>query len=257
MKNVLKGLILFVSIICAYGSVIAQDVAVYKDKEPAWIDPAQMVAAIEPAFQAKGIDYKVVKAPELVTYMKANKTGIVIMTTGIAPSDIFKNQGDKDLVNTWLKDGGVMFWTGDWPFYYFDAPANCPAAAGEISVFGVTITAGPGSINMIPTEVGEKLMPSLKEHTSQRPIMLGTLESNKFNYESYADDGKTYADPIALQTAKMTGWFVNFHTWPENEDLKTIAIQMGELIINRFLLSKAVDSSGKLPVTWGDIKDQR
>lgn len=36
--------------------------------------------------------------------MNANKEGIVIMTTGIAPGDIFKNQGNKDLAVKWLTE---------------------------------------------------------------------------------------------------------------------------------------------------------
>lgn len=136
-------------IVC--NSLIAQDVAIYNDKSPAWIDPAVMVPAAQKALDAKKITCEVVNAADLVTYMNANKTGIVIMATGIAPGEIFKNQGNKDLVNQWLTGGGIMLWTGDWPFYYFDAPANCPGSAGETSVFGVIVTASTGSTNMIPT----------------------------------------------------------------------------------------------------------
>ena len=241
-------------IVC--NSLIAQDVAIYNDKSPACIDPAQMAPAAQKALDEKKITYEVVNAADLVTYMNANKTGVVIMATGIAPGEIFKNQGDKDLVRQWLTGGGIMLWTGDWPFYYFDAPANCPGSAGETSVFGVIVTASTGSTNMTPTDLGKKLIPSIKEHTSQRPIMLKTLDSNKFNFESYADDGATYADPIAIQAPKMKGWFVNMHTWPEGGDtLDQVAKEMAEVIKNRFLVApKAVDKMGKLTTTWGDVK---
>ena len=236
-------------------SLIAQEVAIYNDKSPAWIDPVAMVLAAQKALDAKSIKNNVVNAADLVTYMNANKTGVVIMATGIAPGEIFKNQGDKDLVRQWLTGGGIMLWTGDWPFYYWDVPANCPAAAGETSVFGVVVTAGTGSTNMTPTDLGKKLIPSIKEHTSQRPIMLKTLDSNKFNFESYADDGATYADPIAIQAPKMKGWFVNMHTWPENEALDQVGKEMAEVIKNRFLVApKAVGMIGKLTTTWGDMK---
>jgi hypothetical protein len=239
-------------IVC--NNLIAQDVAIYNDKSPACIDPAQMVPAAQKALDAKSIKNNVVNAADLVTYMNANKTGIVLMATGIAPSEIFKNQGNKDLVNQWLTGGGIMVWAGDWPFYYWDTPANCPAAAGETSVFGVVVTAGTVSA-MTPTDLGKKLIPSIKEHTSQRPIMLKTLDTNKFNFESYADDGATYADPIAIQAPKMKGWFVNIHTWPENEAYDQVAKEIAELIKNRFLVApKAVDKMGKLATTWGDVK---
>jgi hypothetical protein len=257
MKSaILKSLLVFTcfAFFILSFNLLAQDVVIYNDKSPACIDPALMAPAAQKALDAKGIKSSVVKAADLVTYMNANKTGIVIMVTGIAPSEIFKNQGDKDLVRQWLIDGGIMFWTGDWPFYYFDAPANCPGTAGEVSVFGVTITASVASTNMIPTDLGKKLIPSIKEHTSQRPTLLKTLDSNKFIYESYADDGATYADPIAFQTPKMKGWFVKMHTWPENEPLDQVGKEMAELIKNKFLVSKAVNKMGKLTTTWGDVK---
>lgn len=243
-------------IICS--NLLALEVAVYYDasKGNAWINPAQFTPAIEAEFKAKGIPYQVVSAKELEAYMKANKQGIAIMTMGIAPGEIFKNQGEKDLVRTWLFDGGVMFWSGDWPFYYWDAPANCPAGAGEVSVFGVTFTqgAGPPGAAMTPTDIGKKMIPSMKDHPSSRPVSLAILNNNKFEFESYADD-KSRADPIALRAPKMNGWFVNFYTWPENVELKQVSKEMAELLENRFMTAKkAVDISGKLTNTWGKIK---
>jgi hypothetical protein len=240
------------SLVC--GVLLAQEVAVYNDKSPAWIDPVLMVASIDKVFPKFGVPYKVVKAPELETYMKANATGIVIIATGIAPGEIFKNQGNKDLVHTWLFDGGTLFWTGDWPFYYWDAPANCPGTAGETSVFGNIITGSAASVKLDPTDKGKQLIPSIKQHTANRPILLATLKSNDYEYESYAEDG-TNADPISLRAPKMKGWFVNMHTWPENETTDEIATQMAELLKNKFLAKKiAVSEMGKLTSTWGNIK---
>lgn len=257
-KLTLASLFLIFLLAITYNDLFALEVAIYNDKQSAWIDPVQMTLSAQKALEAKGIPFKVVKAPDLVTYMNANKEGIVIMTTGIAPGEIFKNQGDKDLVVKWLTDGGIMLWTGDWPFYYWDAPANCPGAAGEVSVFGVTFTQGlgPPGQKMEPTELGKKLIPSIKTHLSSRPVSLATLMNNKFDYESYADNG-SFADPIALRTSKMKGWFVNIHTWPENETLDEVAKQMAELITNRFMIVKPVNVKDKLVTAWGDIKSDR
>jgi hypothetical protein len=207
--------------------------------------------------KAKNIDCSIVDTEALVTYMEANREGIVIMTSGIAPGEIFKNQGDKDLVNEWLFGGGIMFWTGDWPFYYWDAPANLAAAAGEASVFGVTMTQGtgpPGQM-MTPTNIGKELIPSIEEHPSSRAVSLAILETNGFEYESYADNGSN-ADPIAFQARDMEGWFVNMHTWPEDETLEHVGLEMAELVENRFLVDRAVESTGKLAATWGSVKEQ-
>ena len=212
-----------------------------------------MAPAVEAALAAENIEGKIANAQELVTYMEANAEGIVIMTTGIAPGEIFQNKGDQDLVHTWLFDGGVMLWTGDWPFYYWDVPANCPAAAGEVSVFGVTVTQSADGTAMVPTDIGMELIPSIEEHLSSRPVSLAILESNKFEYESYADNG-SLADPIAFQAPKMEGWFVNIHTWPDAGALEQAALEMAELLQNRFLVGKAVESRDKLSTTWGNIR---
>ena len=235
--------------------LLAQEVAIYKDKSDAWIDSGQMAPAAQKALDAKGIKNNLVNAADLVTYMNANKTGIVIIATGLAPSEIFTNQAGKDPVRQWLIDGGVLIWTGDWPFYYWDVTANLSGAAGEIAVFGVTITSGTVS-TMEPTVLGKKLIPSIKEHTANRPIILATLKNNKFNYESYADNG-ALADPIALQTSQMKGWFVNMHTWPviAEETYDQLGKQMAEIIKNRFLVApKTVEKAGKLTTSWGDLK---
>lgn len=261
MKNIMTALALVSLSLIVYlfvcSSLFAQEVAVYYDqaKGNAWIDPGQLVPAIEKAFKAKGIKYSITDAETLAAYMGANKEGIVVMTMGIAPAEIFKNQGEKDLVRQWLFDGGVMFWTGDWPFYYWDTPANCPAAQGEVSVFGASVTqsSGPPGAAMEPTELGKKLIPSIKASPSSRPVSLALLNSSRFEFESYSDN-KSVADPIAFRAPKMNGWFVNFHTWPENITLDQVAVEMAELILNRFQVTKAVDNTGKLSTRWGGIK---
>ena len=146
-----------------------------------------------------------------------------------------------------------MFWTGDWPFYYWDDVANCPAAAGEVSVFGVTVTQSADGTFMEPTDTGKELIPSIVEHLSSRPVSLATLENNRFEYESYADNG-SLADPIAFQAPKMEGWFVNMHTWPDGAALDQAALEMAELLKNKFLVDRAVESMGKLATTWGRIR---
>jgi hypothetical protein len=259
MTNMIaKLIVLCMSLIIAFlacGNVWSQEVAVYYDpsKGPAWIDPAVMAPAVEAALAAENIEGAIVNADELVTYMEANQEGIVIMTTGVAPGEIFQNKGEDDLVHTWLFDGGVMFWTGDWPFYYWDAPANNVGAAGELSVFGVTVTQGADGTAMEPTDIGMELMPSIKEHLSSRPVSLAILESNDFEYESYADNGNL-ADPIAFQAPDMEGWFVNAHTWPEGETLEQVATEMAELVKSRFLVNRVVESIGKLATPWGSVR---
>jgi hypothetical protein len=232
-----------------------EEISIYYDpaKGNAWIDPARMAPAVEAALTDQKIPCSIMDTTALVDYMNANAEGIVIMTSGIAPGEIFKSQGDKDLAHKWMFDGGIMFWTGDWPFYYWDVPANCPGAGGEASVFGVTVTQGADNTLVKPTALGKELIPSIEEHLSCRPVSIAILESNDFVYESYADNGDL-ADPIALQAEDMKGWFVNTYTWPDDESYEDIALAISELLENRFFVDLPVENKDKLADTWAEIK---
>ena len=115
-------------------------------------------------------------------------------------------------------------------------------------------------VTVEPTELCLKYIPSLQdEWTTDRPVGLGVLEANDFEFESYADDGAN-ADPIAYRTDDMDGWFINFHTtccnatFPPNEQ---IAKEYAELISNRFASDEQLESVepvDKLSVTWGQLK---
>lgn len=245
-------------LLCGNIQAATMEVSIYYDpsKGNAWIDPAQVAPAVENALKDKKIQCSIMNTKALVDYMNANPEGIVIMTSGIAPGEIFKSQGDKDLVHKWLFAGGIMFWTGDWPFYYWDVPANCPGAGGEASVFGVTMTQGADGTKVKSTAKGKELIPSInKEHLSSRPVSIAILDARKFVYESYADNGNL-ADPIAFQAEEMKGWFVNIHTWPEGIITKEqVALEMAELLENRFLIDQDVEAKDKLAATWGLIKN--
>ena len=242
-------------LLCINLHAAVEEISIYYDpaKGNAWIDPVRMAPAVEDALTDKKMPCSIMDTTALVDYMNANAEGIVIMTSGIAPGEIFKSQGDKDLVHKWLFDGGIMFWSGDWPFYYWDVPANCPGGGGEASVFGVTVTQGADGTVVKPTALGKELIPSIEEHISCRPVSIAILESNDFVYESYADNGNL-ADPIALQAEDMKGWFVNTYTWPDDESYEDIALRISELLENRFFIDLPVENKDKLAATWGEIK---
>ena len=248
----------FISLLlCSNLHAAVEEISIYYDpaKGNAWIDPVKMAPAVEEALTDKKLPCSIMDTTALVDYMNANAEGIVIMTSGIAPGEIFKGQGDKNLVHKWLFDGGIMFWSGDWPFYYWDVPANCPGAGGEASVFGVTMTQGADGTKVKSTDKGKELIPSIKkEHLSSRPVSIAILESNDFEYESYADNGNL-ADPIAFQAEEMKGWFVNIHTWLEGEiTFEQAALEISELLENRFFIDLPVENKDKLAATWGVIK---
>ncbi len=211
----------------------------------------------------KKLTAEIVDADGLVEYMDANPKGIYIITQGNTPETIFQNKGKEDPIYSWLRDGGIGGFIGDYPFYYYwDFGANNRVeitGAGQRSVFGFQVTNG-NTASVSPTDLGKEYMPSLKKWTSNRPAGLNVLEQNNFEFESYADDG-TNADPIAYRTEDMKGWFINFHTSccgtqiPGNEQ---IATEYAELISNRFAPeSQSVDPTGKTSVVWGQLKSLR
>lgn len=258
----LVGILVLVVMSSAFG----QDVAVFYDETVenggglAVPNPMQLAELIVDELADKKLTAEIVDSDRLAEYMEASPQGIYIITQGNTPGTIFKNQGKKDLVYSWLRDGGIGGFIGDYAFYYYwDKGARVTAAgAGQQSVFGATVTNGTVS-SVTPTDLGKEYIPSLKKWTSNRPSGLGVLKQNDFEYESYADDG-TNADPIAYRTEDMKGWFINFHTSccgtaiPPNAQ---IAKEYAELISNRFAAARPVNPAGKISAVWARMKSLR
>ena len=244
-------------------STFAQDVAIFYDAsvQTLGVNNAQEFAdLLVKELESKKITAKIVDSDGLAKYMKENQPGIYLVTQGCTPGTIFKNQGKKDLVYSWLREGGIGGFVGDYAFYYYwDKGARITAAAaGQVSVFGATVTNGTVT-QVAPTELGKKYIPSLKKWTSNRPAGLAVLQANNFEFESYADNGVN-ADPIAYRTEDMKGWFINFHTSccgtaiPANAQM---AKEYADLIKNRFIeevKGESVEISGKVSVVWGRLK---
>jgi len=259
----MKGVLLLTTILFLFlvNSVFAQDVAIMYDPALPTLgvnDAAGFAQLLVGELRAKGLSAEVVDSQGLVAYMEANPTGIMLVCQGIMPGTIFQSQGEDDLIYTWLREGGIGGFVGDYPFYYWDNTNNAPAGGGQQSVFGVTVT-NANTANVSPTELGEQYIPSLQdEWTTNRPVGLSALMGGGFEFESYADDG-TNADPIAYQTEDMEGWFINFHTSccgtaiPGNDQMAT---EYAELIDNRFAedLDRAVKPNGKISTLWGRLK---
>ena len=127
-----------------------QDVAVFYDAAVengnglSVPNPLQLAEMIVDELDKKKLTAEIVDSDELVEYMEANPQGIYIITQGNTPGTIFKNQGKKDLIHSWLREGGIGGFIGDYAFYYYwDKGARVTAAgAGQQSVFGATVTNG-------------------------------------------------------------------------------------------------------------------
>ena len=259
----MKGALILTIVLCLFlvNSIFAQDVAIMYDATLPTLGingGAAFADLLVGELRGKGLSAEIVDSVGLAEYMEANPTGIMLVCQGIMPGTIFQGKGEDDLIYSWLREGGIGGFAGDYPFYYWDTTNNAPGGAGQQGVFGVTLTNGT-TANVSPTELGEQYIPSLQdEWTTNRPVGLSTLMGGGFEFESYADDG-TNADPIAYQAADMEGWFINFHTSccgtvvPGNDQMAT---EYAELIDNRFAgdIEKSVDPTGNSITTWAKIK---
>lgn len=270
MKRIVCFVSIFVFLFTSYS--FGQDVAVVYDakiENGAGLGIAGGVAGakgLADLIIEKLIDHKVsaeiVDAEALVEYMDNNPNGIFILTQGNTPDTIFQNKGKEDLIYSWLREGGIGGFIGDYPLYYywnFNTGARVTAAgAGQQKIFGVTVTNG-NVASVSPTDLGKEFIPSLGKWTSNRPVGLAALRNNNFEFESYADDGNN-SDPVAYRTEDMEGWFINFHTSccgtqiPDNEQ---VATEYAELISNRFAVDLSVDPKDKISVIWGQLKSVR
>lgn len=208
----------------------------------------------------KNLNAEIVDANGLIEYMNANPTGIYVLTQGNTPDTIFQNKGEEDPIYSWLREGGIGGFIGDYPFYYYwdFGVSNRVTAegAGQQKIFGVTVTNG-NAVTVSPTDLGKEYIPSLKSWLTNRPVGISVLENNNFEFESYADDGAN-ADPVAYRTEDMKGWFINFHTsccGTAIPPFDQIATSYAELIANRFAPeSQSVDPKRKVSVVWGELK---
>ena len=253
------------------GYTYAQDVAVVYDAAlengnvlgTAGLKGKDLADLIINELSDKKLNAEIVDADGLIKYMNANPTGIYVLTQGNTPDTIFQNKGEDDPVYSWLREGGIGGFIGDYPFYYFwNFGTNSrvtAAGAGQQKIFGVTVT-NANTATVSPTDLGKQYIPSLKNWTTNRPVGISVLEQNNFEFESYADDGAN-ADPVAYRTEDMKGWFINFHTsccGTAIPPFEQIAASYAELIANRFAPeSQAVDPTGKISVVWGQLKSLR
>ena len=90
------------------GYTFGQDVAVFYDAAVenggglAVPNPKQLAEMMVEELEAKKLTAEIVDSDELAAYMKANPQGIYIITQGNTPGTIFKKEGKKDLVYTYV-----------------------------------------------------------------------------------------------------------------------------------------------------------
>jgi len=150
-----------------------------------------------------GVSSEVVDAEALARIVEdllnASDT-IIIMAHDVAPWTIW-NGSQNSPIESWIKAGGIITWSGDWEFYYIGYPDGSKAHfdGTESIVFRRSITSDTNVI-VEPTELGFKILPSMDNFISLRPADASKLHG--LQYEVYGErsvDEVTFYDPILIK----------------------------------------------------------
>lgn len=198
----------------------------------------------------------------------------IIWLNGCVPSTLypFPNlKPDGSVIENFLNGGNMVINVGDW-FGYVSYEGggrkteNGPSGAANILNLSSAIIYSADNTKMITTADGKKYLPSLKDSCiSYRPIALAQVVSPwevSAVFASITGDEKANgADPVVIHNTK-TGAYVAFINqsagggppgWLDDRG-KTCS----EFILNWVVPTvnlKAVDPTGKLAGTWGNVKD--
>ncbi|MDO9575316.1 MAG: carboxypeptidase regulatory-like domain-containing protein [bacterium] len=174
-------------------------------------------------------------ASQLRSFMEQNPEGIVIITQGVAPGTIWDGKDDS-FIEKWLRNGGRMIWSSDWPFYYIghnDGSWDAIGERGSEIVFGFQ-PVNPTEVCVHPTQMGGKFIPTLDEFICQRGVDITRLEECCAHYEIFGEDHKI-ADPVLFSPRGWNGEFVmlgmnDFYTMDVEQRVSWIS----ELLISKF-----------------------
>ena len=145
------------------------------------------------------------------------------------------------------------------------SPNNGPTGAANVfDIDGLSFGARVGA--MKPTDIGKKIIPSMKAFNSDRPWHVEQFDGSDWDLVIFAEADKNNADP-AVAISKTPGddgtgmiaamWQSARPAWPEKPDIRGIGVVE---FINNWLADEAefnVEAKNKLATTWGTIKQTR
>lgn len=178
----------------------------------------------------------VLNATQLRSFMENNPIGIIIITMGIAPSNIWDGT-ENSFIETWLDNGGIILWTGCQEFYWigYETGVNVPIGTlGAKYVLDMDYIKSISNLNVNPTEIGYDFIENFSAHTTDIFCSIEALSEANVYYEVYAKNGDL-ADPILFQPKDGKGYFVRIHADYNNQvSIKDLSTWISSLIYNRF-----------------------
>ncbi len=201
----------------------------YDERYPSnWIDPKLMLIYLRETLGEFGVPYRILNADELRRFMTSG-SGIVVFTSDVAPDTVW-DCSEESLILRWIRNGGVLLWTGDWELYYVGhANGSMEYCGAGLLDEQLTVAVDEG-VGVRPTEAGARYIPSLRGFRSMRPFDGSKLAGLEYEAYGIAElNGREFMDPCAVKVGM--GIFVKVSaTLRESLGFLYVA----ELILNRF-----------------------
>ena len=198
---------------------------------------------------------------------------VFIAASGTAPSAIYQFPNadpDGSNIENFVEDGNVFINVADWILYMSyegGTRSDDNGAAGAANVFDIPgLSFGNRGGPAVPTEMGQKYIPSLVEFQSDRPWHLEQFEGTDWEVTPFAvsNDDANSADPAVAVNQTYGGiiaamWQKAQPDWDGDDPRATGVIEFiaNWLVENGEITTTPVEPQDKVATTWGRIKSGR
>ncbi|MCY4568390.1 MAG: hypothetical protein OXD49_08820 [Candidatus Poribacteria bacterium] len=270
----------------ALTSVPAADLAIYSGPtNPGWISQDAAIANAETIMnddQMKSIFESIENYGDgdevgydspLGAWMQAHtgngQQDVFIAASGTAPSAVYQFPNadpDGSNIENFVEDGNVFINVADWILYmsYEGGTRSANNAAdGAANVFDIPgLSFGARGGPQVPTDMGEKYLPSLVEFQSDRPWHLEQLEGTDWEVTAFAtsNDDPNSADPAVAVNNVYGGiiaamWQKAQPDWEGDDPRATGVIEfISNWLMENGSIATPVEAQDKIATIWGKIK---
>ncbi len=270
----------------ALTSVPAADLAIYSGPtNPGWISQDAAIANAETIMnddQMKSIFESIENYGDgdevgydspLGAWMQAHtgngQQDVFIAASGTAPSAVYQFPNadpDGSNIENFVEDGNVFINVADWILYmsYEGGTRSANNAAdGAANVFDIPgLSFGARGGPQVPTDMGEKYLPSLVEFQSDRPWHLEQLEGTDWEVTAFAvsNDDPNSADPAVAVNNVYGGiiaamWQKAQPDWDGEDPRATGVIEfISNWLMENGSIATPVEAQDKIATIWGKIK---
>ncbi|HID22011.1 MAG TPA: hypothetical protein EYP14_06375 [Planctomycetaceae bacterium] len=192
---------------------------VSKRAEPA-VFHRRMCETLVRALKDKGISASVLDAKDWLAICRQRKLCVVVDMCQYPHESLYRGQDEGSPIEQWLDAGGVMVYSGDWPFHWYvkaDGELDSRGAGqqGDDDIFDVDLVKdGFVGVEVAPTDAARKWIPSLHAGRTLRPFDAEAVKQHCPWYEFYLRGkrgARTAADALAFRMPHGKGLFVAFH----------------------------------------------